>query len=325
MLIKYNMNYQLIKLSFIITILLIIFLLLKKANINNKNNLSDITNYNQAFDINFDFIHYENDVITEKMKKKAGWVLTLEQAFFINGIIRKMKPNNCLEVGVEKGGSSILILNAIKDWPNSKLVSFDIIDKYNTNKAPGYRVKEEFPELLDQWNLFLGTMPHIILPDLNLKFDFVFLDSAHVSPGEIINLIEVLPFLNENAVIVLHDIEWHLHKALNPKLTLFQAKIIPSQIYLMSVLNGDKIIPRNNLKDFFNIGAVYLSKNQKKYYLNYFLLLMTIWEYMPADIHLNSLRNFIINYYEDEVLLKIFDETIDFNKKFFKNLNNRKS
>ena len=160
-------------------------------------------------------------------------------------------------------------------------------------------------------------MPHIILSKLKLKFDFVFLDSAHVSPGEIINLIEILPFLNENAIIVLHDIQWHLLTALHSNITLLKAKKIPTQNYLMSTLNGEKVIPRDNLNNFFNIGAVHLSKNQKQYYLNYFLLLMTIWEYMPTDMQLNSLRNFIIQYYNDELLLKIFDDTVDFNKKFF--------
>ena len=319
---KFNkMNYQLIKLSFIINIIIILFFLLNKLNISINNNFLNIKDYKQKFDINFDFIHYENDVITEKMKKNAGWILSDEQAEFINGIIRKKKPKNCLEIGVARGGSSILILNAIKDWPNSKLISIDLFDKYK-NKSIGYNVKEKFPELLKKWNLFLGNMPHIILSELKLKFDFVFLDSAHISPGEIINLIEILPFLNENAIIILHDIEWHLNRALRTNLTLYKAKIMPTQIYLMSVLNGDKIIPRNNLKDFFNIGAIYLSKNQKQYYLNYFLLLMTVWEYMPTDVQLNGLRDFIIKYYKDEVLLKIFERTVYFNKKFFKKLNN---
>ena len=166
-------------------------------------------------------------------------------------------------------------------------------------------------------------MPHIILSKLKLKFDFVFLDTAHISPGEIINFIEILPFLNENAIIVLHDIEWHYHQVLNPNSKFFKTKIIPTQIYLMSVIHGNKIIPRNEFKQFFNIGAVYLSKNQKENYLNYFLLLMTVWEYMPTETQLNSLRDFIIKYYNDEVLLKIFDNSVYYNQKFFKNINNK--
>ena len=42
-----------------------------------------------------------------------------------------------------------------------------------------------------------------------MKFDFIFLDTAHSAPGEILNFIELLPFLNENAILVLHEILWH--------------------------------------------------------------------------------------------------------------------
>ena len=41
-----------------------------------------------------------------------------------------------------------------------------------------------------------------------MKFDFLFSDTAHVTPGELINFIEVLPFLKEKAIVVIHDILW---------------------------------------------------------------------------------------------------------------------
>lgn len=49
-----------------------------------------------------------------------------EQTNFTNGIIRKNKLKKCLEIGVANGGSSIVILNAIKDMDNSFLVSLDL-------------------------------------------------------------------------------------------------------------------------------------------------------------------------------------------------------
>ena len=134
-----------------------------------------------------------------------------KEARFINGIIRKNKPKNCLEIGVANGGSSILILNAIKDIENSVLVSLDLNKELfkDPSKMTGYRVNQYFPELTKNWKLFTGDQAHKFLVNLNMKFDFLFLDSAHVSPGEIINLIEVLPFLNEYAIVVIHDLLWH--------------------------------------------------------------------------------------------------------------------
>jgi predicted O-methyltransferase YrrM len=46
--------------------------------------------------------------------------------YFINGIIRKHKSKKCLEIGVFKGGSSIVILNALKDIKDSFLISLDL-------------------------------------------------------------------------------------------------------------------------------------------------------------------------------------------------------
>ena len=88
------------------------------------------------------------------------------------------------------------ILNSIKDIENSILVSLDINKKVylDKNKLTGYRVYQYFPELTKNWKLYTGNQPHKFLVNLNMKFDFIFLDSAHSTPGEIINFIEVLPF-----------------------------------------------------------------------------------------------------------------------------------
>ena len=123
-------------------------------------------------------------------------MLLEEEARFINGLIRKNKPKNCLKIGVANGGSSIVILNAIKDIQNSALVSLDLNKELfrDPTKLTGYRVYQYFPELTKNWKLYTGNQPHKFLVNLNMKFDFVFLDSAHATPGEIINFIEVLPF-----------------------------------------------------------------------------------------------------------------------------------
>ena len=54
---------------------------------------------------------------------------------------------------------------------------------------------------------------------------------------------------------------------------------------------------------FENIGAIILSKNQENYYLNYFLLLMSPWNYMPSDEQIEQLQKFIKNYYKKRLYL----------------------
>lgn len=149
-----------------------------KININNKDRKES------KYDINFDYLNFERNIITEKMIKKANWQISINQDYFINGLIRKIRPKNCLEIGVAEGGSSILILNALKDIKNSHLVSLDLNSSSCKNRfqKTGNRVKKYFPELADKWSLFTGDLPNKFLDKLNMKFDFVFIDSAHESP-----------------------------------------------------------------------------------------------------------------------------------------------
>ncbi len=264
---------------------------------------------------NFDYISYQNYYITNEMKEKSGWMeMSTSQYSLINGIIRKHKPKNCLEVGVARGGSSILILKAIKDIKGAKLISLDLNrylyfdEKYLT----GYRVQKFFPELMDKWQLFTGEQPHVFLEKLKLKYDFVFLDTAHISPGEIINWIEILPFLKENAIIILHDIIWHFIK--EKRIKKIQSISSP-QLLLMSALQGDKIIIRNG-NNIDNMGAIFLYSNQKDYYLNYFLLLLSFWDYIPTEKQINEIRMFIKKYYKNSLYLLIFETALNNNKNY---------
>ena len=252
-------------------------------------------------------------MITNKMKKYSSWQLLPNEPYFINGIIRKYKPKKCLEIGVASGGSSTIILNAIKDINNSFLISLDLnVLLYQNDKfKTGYVVFQYFPELTNKWKLYTGEQPHKFLDKLHIKFDFLFLDTAHFSPGEIINVIEVLPFLEKNAIIVLHDIKVPLlsDKILMPKLH-------PSNILLMAALYGDKVFLDNKKRYINNIGAIHLYNNQKKYYLNYFLLLLAPWDYIPNEKHIQELREFIKKYYKEEIYLNLFNIAVEENKKY---------
>jgi predicted O-methyltransferase YrrM len=279
--------------------------------------------FQNEFDIYFEYHKYQREMITERMIKNASWQLKYNEPYFINGIIRRYKPKRCLEIGVAAGGSSIIILNAIKDIPNSFLISLDLNTLLygNKNFKTGYKVFQDFPELTKKWKLYTGEQSHKFLDKLKLKFDFLLLDTAHFSPGELINIIEVLPFLEENAIIVLHDIMYHLPS--NHYYIPKEKKFHPSNIFLMSVLNGDKIIIENKTK-IENIGAIHLYPNQKNYYLNYFLLLLSPWEYMINEKHIEELRKFIKKYYQKEIYLNLFNKAVEENtlyinqfKKFF--------
>ena len=63
---------------------------------------------------------------------------------------------------------------------------------------------------MNKWILFKGDIHAEFLPLIGEPFDFVFIDNAHYTPGELINLIKVLPFVKPGAVIAFHDIMHYL-------------------------------------------------------------------------------------------------------------------
>ena len=112
-------------------IFLFLFLIITQIKIINelKNNekFFNENNFDKSnCDLKFEYHLYKRETITEKMKKYAGWLMKSKEPYFINGIIRRYKPKKCLEIGVAFGGSSIIILNAIKDIKDSFLVSLDL-------------------------------------------------------------------------------------------------------------------------------------------------------------------------------------------------------
>ena len=111
----------------------------------------------ENFEVEFlnDIIDILNSkVLTVRGNEKICDMTDLEKRF-LNGIIRQNKPKKILELGVSAGGSSAIILNAIKDIDNAKLYSIDYSDKWylDNNKNSGFIISEKFPHLQNKWEL----------------------------------------------------------------------------------------------------------------------------------------------------------------------------
>ena len=122
------------------------------------------------------------------------------------------------------------------------------------------------------------------------------IDTAHYTPGEMINLLEILPFVKEEAIIVLHDTFFmYFNNRIRKPIRNY------SNNQILYYLRGEIILPTYDKNIFsMNIAAVKLSKNQQNYYLQYFLALGTQWEYLPKKVHLNQLRSFFMKYYGEK-------------------------
>ena len=247
------------------------------------------------------------DLIKNKLRQECTdmWV---NQREFLNGVIRKFKPKKIVEVGCGLGGSSIVMLNAIDDFKDSKLYSIDL----DLGDQVGQCVHKDFPNLLKKWTLFKGKIATEYIEQIGNNIDLAFFDTSHVEPGEILDFLMVLPFLKENAVVIFHDIAIQI--------THSQDRSEWSPYLIFNGIRGEKFLPSGNYILKQDIGAIILDSNQKKYYKEYFRLLGGQWYYFPKEEHIDQLRTFFKKYYEKDCkdCLLIFEEAVAFNREFVK-------
>ena len=226
---------------------------------------------------------------------------------FLVSLIQRTKPKKILELGVSKGGSSYLILNTIKNFKNNKLYSID----YNTDhyylkdKKTGFFL-DNYPDLKKNWILKTGGLALNFLDEISSstnekeKFDFCFIDTMHTLPGEILDFLQILPYMKRNSIIVFHDTNWQIN----------DSRCFVNNM-LMSSIQGKKILPYPKpyfntyfstigSKFFFNnIGAININKNTFSSLYEIFNLLTIPWDYMPNQDDLNKLISFFKKYYSE--------------------------
>ena len=141
---------------------------------------------------------------------------------------------------------------------------------------------------------------------------WLFFDTTHLEPGEILDFIIALPFLKENAIVIFHDIANQITRS--PERNEYAPYII------FNGIRGEKYLPSGDIILKQDIGAAKLDNNQKKYYQEYFRLLGGQWQYFLEEEHVIQLRDFLKKYYEKDCkeCLIIFEEAIVFNREFVK-------
>lgn len=150
--------------------------------------------------------------IYEKIGTNASELSEAEHGF-ICGLIKKYKPKKIVELGVSGGGTSILVLNCLQKLGlnDTKMYSVDLSETYhfNPDKKCGFQIDEAKPYLknIDNHKLILGKILPEVIEDIakDGKIDFVILDTTHYLPGELMDFAIAIPFLADNAVVVLDD------------------------------------------------------------------------------------------------------------------------
>jgi len=280
--------------------------LMEKSQFKNEKNFS--TN-------NIFLDNYETDIYNRIKKKLLDFPcdgMQKNQREFLNGVVRRFKPKKILEIGVREGCASSIMLNAIQDMNDSHLYSIDI----DNSDFIGKCVYNLFPNYLSKWTIYKGNIAVNFMEQIGKDIDMVFIDSAHLEPGEILDFIIVLPFLSEEAVIVMHDIANQITATRRFKDWLGGRNEWAPYIIFNSI-RGKTYLPSGSNLLTHDIGAKKLYINQKIYFQDYFRALGGQWQYFPKEKYINDMYKYFKRYYDCDCL-NIFNEAVDFNRKFVK-------
>ena len=142
----------------------------------------------------------------------ATGVISYEDAGFLDGLIRDLRPDQVYEVGVASGASSALILSSMSAYADPSRVwlhSYDIATQcyFDAAHAVGDATREMVPALLKQWKLNVRStaldVPHEKPAQTKSLY---FIDANHSHPWPALDLIALLPGLQAGDAVVLHDV-----------------------------------------------------------------------------------------------------------------------
>ena len=255
------------------------------------------------------------------------------ESAFLTGLIRHYKPKKVVEIGVASGYTSSLILKQLDiNDRDFKMYSVDLNKQFyrDKNLKTGFFIEKIFEDLsLDpqQHSLLTGDYAVNFIKNIGKDIDFLILDTVHSLPGEIFDFLAYLPYLSEDAIVVLHDVNLH---------HLYPAKNLPSNAIsncvLLSSVVADKLSPildsekfdfstndlrsKSKLSTISNIAAFKVSSDTHKYIDNLFLTLMLNWSYLPSNIEFDLYFNHLSKHYS-KYSIELFEIAYNTNKMNF--------
>jgi len=269
------------------------------------------TSYNQIDFSQVEF--YDENILMSIEKFLLGKIegtdyykieMSYKDRAFLNGIIRKTKPKVIVEIGLSAGGSTCVILNAIRDI-DAELYSFD----YNTiwyrdngkdnGRQTGFLVKQIVPDLTSKWKLYTGGVPCKYFDNIPKDgIDICFIDTAHFNPGEHLNILEVLPFMKKNGIIVYHDTAYH--SISYPAGT--------TNLVSINTLNGKRIrLNSEQTMGLPNISAIILDENIENMLFALFSNISLPWHYkITNEDFIEMFKHFSKYYSEDLVQIYVY-------------------
>lgn len=259
-----------------------------------------------------DYLRLEHDLHTAMSREDHG---------FLCAIIRAVKPQKVVEIGVASGGTTCVIAKTLKELDlSSELYSVDIAERFYKDET--VRTGFEYDRLREKigytgrQKMLLGKTIAEQIEDIGDGVDLVIIDTTHVLPGELLDFLIMLPYCKKNAMFVLHDVSFNRIKAcaIDPIDVRTSGKRIATKV-LLSVVVADKMM--NNLNA--NIAAFQTNEDTWKYITDVFYALTMTWSYLlEADV-VERYRGILEKHYNKD-MLEIFDTAVKNNNGMLKRI-----
>lgn len=239
---------------------------------------------------------------------------------FICGMIKKHRPKKIVEIGVSAGGTSCVILNCLEKLNiDANVYSVDLAYTYHYDETRtcGFQLKEAelYLSNIQRHTLLLGKTIVDRIDEImkdGEKIDLLILDTIHYLPGELLDFLVCMPFMNEKGCVVCDDLLF-AHGGEN-------TQAIATKVLFDTVV-ADKCILKD--RTYENLMGFQLNEHSWIYKNDYFSSLFTPWWYYPSEQMILACRNIIKKYYSIEAL-QAFDMARNMNKETITNLDSRR-
>lgn len=248
------------------------------------------------------------------------------QLSFLCGLLRQEKPGKVVEIGVASGGTTAVIVNCLNDPEmkpeKTRLYSIDISTEYylHPEHEAGYIARKYDQNSSIYHKYMLGDVCAAFLDEICADgegIDFLILDTAHKLPGEVLDFLTCLPYLNPGAVVVMHDVTLSiLVRNETPLTTLVNGRGAIATGVLFSAVHGEKFYaPALESRDFLSyISAFRINAETKRYIQDVFFVLSLRWGYLLREHELALYRK-VINHAYNRSLVELFDRIVEQQKK----------
>lgn len=125
----------------------------------------------------------------------------LDEALQLYSLVRKLKPENTLEIGFCCGGSGLAILQGLEDNGSGK---HHAVDPYQTSYAGNMGRQNVSRANLEHRLKFFETFPENVIATLP-RMQFAFIDASHLFDLTMLDFVLVDKLLDVGAVLALHD------------------------------------------------------------------------------------------------------------------------